>query len=402
MTGIGRIVSPIDDNGAVPSSIVGRSGGTAEVDSFNRQQVQLPPIALFEDNFLNDVFDTTATGKWVRTDTGTGTSATVTDRTLFMGLSTAIGKVELVARAVGLTANVGNFSNMIHAISIGANRPAGHVKRFGYRNTAKTDGVYFEIKENTVEWYTLLSGVATLQSDISSVLTDPDVSGGGLGAGKFTLWLIQHLEAGKINIKLAGKQFDTTIAGGATLTGDSEKIPFIEVENTIVTASVPDDLQMHWIKLADENGTKFSLAGKTSRGLLKDVLVGDDGTLPVTVVTGSAPPATVPVKITAKTNMSGTVDTLYTITSGTVLTIQTLSAGAETSNSGHIIELFEDPNGDLSVLNVIEDIYVNGSSDQKTIGENFVGDGTRRILLRRRAFGGGSNDVTGIWQGFEA
>jgi hypothetical protein len=78
-----------------------------------------------------------------------------------------------------------------------------------------------------------------------------------------------------------------------------------------------------------------------------------------------------------------------------------MSAGAQSSNSGHIIELFDDPNGDLSVLNIIDDIYVNGSSNQKDLLGDFIGDGIRRILLRRRAFGGGNNDVTGIWQGYE-
>lgn len=113
------------------------------------------------------------------------------------------------------------------------------------------------------------------------------------------------------------------------------------------------------------------------------------------------PSTTTPVKISAKNNMSGTQDDLYTITSGTTLIIQRMSAGSESSNSGHIIELFEDPNGDLSVLNIIDDIYVNGSSNQKDLLGSLAGDGVRRILLRRRSFGGGSNEVTAIWQGYE-
>ena len=99
--------------------------------------------------------------------------------------------------------------------------------------------------------------------------------------------------------------------------------------------------------------------------------------------------------------MSGTQDNFYAITNSTILTIQRMSGGAETSNSGHIIELFEDASGTGTPLLPIEDIYVNGSSDQKDLSVNFTGDGTRRILLRRRAFGGGNNDVTGRWEGFE-
>jgi hypothetical protein len=99
--------------------------------------------------------------------------------------------------------------------------------------------------------------------------------------------------------------------------------------------------------------------------------------------------------------MSGTVDTLYTITNAKTLYIQRLSGGAETSTRGSIVELFYDPNGDLSVLTPIEDIYVNGSSDQKDLFEPFAGNGTRRILLRRRQFGGGFYEITGRWEGYE-
>lgn len=119
------------------------------------------------------------------------------------------------------------------------------------------------------------------------------------------------------------------------------------------------------------------------------------------VTTVVAPPATTAVKITEKSSISGTVDSLYTITSGKTLTIQKLSGGAEASNSGHIIEAYDDPNGDLSVLNIIEDIYVNGDSNSKDLLGDFVGNGTRRFLLRRRSFGGGTKEVTGIWVGYE-
>lgn len=385
------------------SLIVGKSGVRAEVDPFNRVRIQLPPIALFEDNFLGDIFDKTSEGKWLEVLSGTGGSSTVVDRTLKMNLGTAIGKVELIARSSGLSASAGNFSDMIHAVSLGINRPANYRIRFGYRNTAKTDGVYYECRENTLEWYTLLNGTPTLQKDISSALTDPDISGGNLGAGSFALFLIEHLEAGKINIKIAGKQLDTTVAGGATLTGDSEKIPFLEIENTAIVSSVPSTLEMHWIKLADENGTKISLAGKTTRGLLKDITVGEDGTLPVSIITAGAPPGLTPIRVLEEDVMSGTVDTFYVIPSGDTLTIQSFSHnGDPTSNSGHVVSIYNSPTG--TAADAIESnlLSPSGLSANFSTSLNFVqlGDGTHSILIRRQVLGGGSKLVGFLVTGF--
>ncbi len=392
---------------ASPVEIVGASGVQLEVDAFGEVRVATPAISLFDENFLGNVFDVSSTGKWVEVITGGG-SRIVAERTLSLSLTTAIGSVEETARVTGLSASAGDFSIMTHAVTFGINRPVNHYKRWGYRNAAKTDGVFFQIAGDVLEWYTLLSGVETLQDNISSALTDPDIAGGLLGAGNggdsvFALFQIEHLEAGKINIKIAGKQLATTIAGGATLTGDSEKIPYMETVNTAVTATAPDDFQAHWMKLADDNGTKFSLAGKTSKGIPKDVLVNELGELVTVATTGGAPPATTPISIVEKGDVSSTagVNNLYTITNSTVLTIQRMSGGAEQSNSGSIVELFEDPNGDLSVLNPIEDVYVNGDSDDKDLNDTFDGDGTRRIVLRRRNFGGGTNEMTGKWSGFE-
>lgn len=100
-------------------------------------------------------------------------------------------------------------------------------------------------------------------------------------------------------------------------------------------------------------------------------------------------------------NSTTGIDTVYTITNGKELTIQRLSGGAETSNSGSLIELFEDPNGDKTVLNLIEKVYVSGASDQKDLSAEYSGDGTRRILMRRRNFGGGTYEITGAWSGYE-
>ncbi|MCP4481434.1 MAG: hypothetical protein GY817_01210 [bacterium] len=176
------------------------------------------------------------------------------------------------------------------------------------------------------------------------------------------------------------------------------------------------------VRLRDENG---NAAGITNDGKVKVettssststqiVKIKGDTTGNIAEVTASgevkvvspppAPPAnTDPVNQVASslvTSVAG-VDTIYTITNSKTLTIQRLSGGAESSNSGSIIELYEDPNGDKSVMNLIDAIFVNGSSAQKDLNITYTGDGTRRIILRRRNFGGGSYEMVCRWAGYE-
>lgn len=113
------------------------------------------------------------------------------------------------------------------------------------------------------------------------------------------------------------------------------------------------------------------------------------------------PPASTSVIQTEFDGVSGTDDNLYTITNGTTLTIQQFFGGAESSTAGTVIELYEDPNGDLTVLNEIAIIFAAGVSNFTDLSESFTGDGTRRILLRRRRLDGGSREVFGRWVGFE-
>jgi hypothetical protein len=98
---------------------------------------------------------------------------------------------------------------------------------------------------------------------------------------------------------------------------------------------------------------------------------------------------------------SGT-DTAYTITNSTTLTLQVFSAGSEENTGGSVTELFEDPNGDLTVLNRIATLFTNGqSAPPESIQQDFVGDGTRRIVMRQRGYTAAAREMFGRWQGFE-
>ena len=95
------------------------------------------------------------------------------------------------------------------------------------------------------------------------------------------------------------------------------------------------------------------------------------------------------------------VDNFYTVTSGTILTIQILLGGSESSTGGSIIEIFDDPNGDLSILNRLSTLFVNGTSDEQIVNQILVGDGTRRVVLRRRTYTNSNREMFAQWIGFE-
>ncbi len=131
--------------------------------------------------------------------------------------------------------------------------------------------------------------------------------------------------------------------------------------------------------------------------------VDNSGRLQITSVAATPIDTTEVVQVAQGDVSSGSPqDTIYTITNGDTLNIQTLQAGAEENTTGGSkIELYEDPNGDLSTLNLIAAIYVNGNSSQDDISQSFEGDGTRRIVLRRTAIAGAAREVFGRWKGFE-
>lgn len=151
------------------------------------------------------------------------------------------------------------------------------------------------------------------------------------------------------------------------------------------------------ITSVDTGNVMSKITGATSGNIAE---VDASNRLLVSTATAS-PPASTPVIQRAFSSMAGTSDLFYVITNGKTLTIQRLRSGSETGTGGSVGELYEDPTGTGTPLNSIGRIYSNGSSNQVDISEDFVGNGTRRILLRRRALGGGAREISTTWTGFE-
>ncbi len=111
------------------------------------------------------------------------------------------------------------------------------------------------------------------------------------------------------------------------------------------------------------------------------------------------PPDTTPVVITAFGDVNGNVDSSYTITNGKTLHISRLLAGAEETTKACRVTLYENPSG--TTLNLIATLYVNGSSDRFDLSQIFVGNGVRKIILRRTNLGTGSKEVFARFEGYE-
>jgi len=100
----------------------------------------------------------------------------------------------------------------------------------------------------------------------------------------------------------------------------------------------------------------------------------------------------------------GDVDTYddieYTIPDGETLVLQRFSGGGEQTNGGNVIELWYDPNGNGINMEIIDAIFCDGSSDQHDLNDEFVGNGTRKIRLRRKRLSGGAVALFGRWEGY--
>ena len=117
----------------------------------------------------------------------------------------------------------------------------------------------------------------------------------------------------------------------------------------------------------DETMEVIIRSGATSNN---EMAVNTDGSINVVpLVVPPAPANTTPVNVSAFSDVATTSgdDTFYTITNTKILTIQTMVAGAEESTGGSIVELFYDPNANLTGMTRVSTLFVNGTSDNTPV-----------------------------------
>lgn len=125
------------------------------------------------------------------------------------------------------------------------------------------------------------------------------------------------------------------------------------------------------------------------------------------ILTSSESPPAGPGETTKSASIRGElsaiVDDEYTIKSGKTLQIRKFVGGVENNGAGCAFTLFDDPNGDKSVLKVIPggEIIIDGDTQQNDIVKELVGDGTRRLVMRIEQLTGGTYRTTASWTGVE-
>lgn len=280
------------------------------------------------------------------------------------------------------------------SIMLGDSGVAGNTREWGLRDG--DNGVFVRLNGDSGYEFVLLSdGVETVVSSANwDIPVTPDDKG--------HLWYIQYQWLGVGNYYL---YYDEQLVYVHEFLGTSNvvsmEVPDLKMyfSNENTTNSTDVNFKSGCSVISMEGGNTIS--GIDDNGVVREVAVSATRRLLVSQEPPTPPPSTTSVVRSEYSSMSGSVDTIYTITSGKTLVIQRLSAGFEFSNAGKAVELYEDPNGDLSVLNVIDVIMGNGNSDQHDLNATYDGDGTRRIVMRRRMLSGGSELIFGRWEGYE-
>lgn len=120
----------------------------------------------------------------------------------------------------------------------------------------------------------------------------------------------------------------------------------------------------------------------------------------LTTTAVEAPIGTNPFNIVRQSEMNNSDDAFQSILLGETMTIQRLTASGASSVEGSVVELYEDPAGDLSNLVFIDDIVVNGSSFSQNLIHTIVGSATMRLLMRRLRLDGSKRRLKGRVEGF--
>jgi len=341
---------------------------------------------LMAESFPNSTID--IVNRWTETIVGSASQSVVNSALLLNVTTGATDSIEEYYNQE-LQEIPGAFARFRTGFKTGTTIEANNVREFGMIDAVKTNGVFFRFDGATLTLVTRLNGVETLNP-----LTNPGLT--------FHLYAIEVLGAGKVFAFIDDALvLETQITVGSVI-GNQIRTPFMKMYNTGVLAGVPTPSEHHWVHVVDLSGSALTFQGRDDFGFFHDIAVNPSRRMLVSQEPPTPPPATLAVVATEFSDMSGTVDTIIPITDTKILTLQRFAGGAEVDGpAGNVIELFDDPNGDLSVLNVIDVIFASGNSDQHDLNAPFIGDGTRRIILRRRRLGGGAREIFARVEGFE-
>ena len=329
---------------------------------------------------------------WNVTNSGSASfSQPANTYTLFLSNTTgATDNILIKSKLLNLTSGAGEFTTFEVGMKFGGNNPENHVKEWGYLDSSNLNGTFFRLEGGVFKFVTVKAGVETVTSIDRS---KPNAN--------FHNFRIEHLGAGKItgSIINEGEVVDFSPAAVSQV-GSSEKQPFVRSYNTAVTATTPDDMECHWIRLLDSSGTALTIRGRDDSGVFHDVAVNAARRLLVSSEPIAPAPGQTAISDTQFDPVGAVDDNFTIIPLGKVVNVNNLAAGSEQGNGGSKIEVFEAPNGTTVGLIFIAVLFVDASNGQVNLNhDTAAGDGTSAILLRRERFGGGAVEIFGTWTG---
>ena len=329
---------------------------------------------------------------WNVTTVGAGSfSQPINTYTILLSNTTgATDSILVKSKLLNLKSGAGEYSTFEAGMSFGANNPANHIKEWGYLDAANLNGCFFRLEGGVFKFVTVKGGVESVTSIAQSKPNDD-----------FHNFRIEHLGAGKITGSIVGEAEVVDFSPAAqSLVGASEKQPFLRAYNVGVTASTPDDMECHWIRLLDNSGAGIAIQGRDDNGVFRDVAVNSSRRLLVSQEAVVPGPGETGISDVQFDSVATITDNFVQVPLGKVVNINSLAAGSESGNGGSKVELYEAPNGDVTGIVFIAVLFVDASNGQVDLSYNTTaGDGTRAILLRRERFGGGSVEIFGTWTG---
>ena len=349
-------------------------------------QIERFGSVLMEEGFVNSIFDTL--NRWTETISG-GASSSVNSACLSLDVTTANGdSIEETFNQTNLIGTIGSFTKYSIALEIGTTLVDNHYREFGVRDFTKSNGAFYRVEDSHFYLVIVKNSVETVH-DLTAYLPDE----------KYHKYEIIALGACQV-IALIDDVAILTIAGHDTLIGDKIKIPFMKSYNTARLTQVPSPTSIQWINLTDLSGSTFAITGKDDNGFIREVAVSPTRRMLVSQEPPVPPPDTTSVNITEYGNVAVSDDYDYLIPNGEILNIQRFSAGAEPAG-GSNVELWYDPDGTKLNMEIIDVIFSDGQSDQHDLNANYLGDGTKRIIMRRTGLGSANARIVfGRWEGY--
>ena len=351
----------------------------------NELRVKPPSQILLEEHFNDASLDEY---KWSDSLSGSGS----------ISLSSSFANLS-VTTASGDSAEIYSVQSFVHIFSQTYSFRSGiildeyslnnNTRIWGMRNQTTNDGWYFRLQNGVLQACTEFNSTVTATSIDSYKPTDGNV---------------HRYDAIYRNYRVLF-YIDETLVHTATATAtplyDNEELTayFRNYNTGITTASV--SLKVEGLALFDDTSSLKKVAGIDENGLIRTLALTPVGRLKISQEPPDAPVESTPVIETEYSGVATTHDNVYIIPSGETLIIQRFSAGAEVdSTAGNVVELWYDPLGTGVGMTIIDAIFCSGDGDQHDLREEYLGDGTKAIRMRRKRFSGGSKEIFGRWEGY--